>query len=207
LAQVFDELERSQVSLKPLEYLLRGKPQYGISLRPREESNLRRRLEGFRRVYKIPDRWRQRVDEIGPQLVKRMREFLRGIPITALNPRSLLNELDDLLYWFHQDQGDEPFAFAKMWWLAALINEQVEPAAHSRSRASVSASPLLEEIGSMLQLDRKAKGDGPTDIEQVHEAEKPYTLPSISRQPNRTQGRSDDGIGQRGTFGPFRGHC
>ena len=46
----------------------------------------------------------------------------------------------------------------------------------------------------------------PADIEQVHEAEKPYTLPSISRQPNRTQGRSDDGIGQRGTFGPFRGH-
>jgi hypothetical protein len=49
-------------------------------LRPREENNLRSRLEGFSRVYKIPDRWRQRVDQIGPQLVKRMWEFLRGFP-------------------------------------------------------------------------------------------------------------------------------
>jgi hypothetical protein len=52
-------------------------------------------------MYKIPDRWRQRVDEIGPQLLKRIREFLRGIPVTALNARSLLNELDDLLYSLH----------------------------------------------------------------------------------------------------------
>jgi hypothetical protein len=86
------------------------------------------RLEGFRRVYKIPDCWRERVNEIGPQLLKRMPEFLRGIRVTVLNLRSLLEELDDLLYSLHQDQGSEPFACAKMWWLAALINEEVEPA-------------------------------------------------------------------------------
>ena len=40
---------------------------------------------------------------------------------------ALLNELDDLLYSLHQDQGSEPFACAKMWWLAALINDEVEP--------------------------------------------------------------------------------
>jgi hypothetical protein len=42
-------------------------------LRPRGEITLCSRIEGFRRVYKIPDRWRQRVDEIGPQLLKRIR--------------------------------------------------------------------------------------------------------------------------------------
>ena len=93
-----------------------------------------------------------------------MREFLRGIPITALNPRSLLNELDDLLYWFHQDQGDEPFAFAKMWWLAALINEEVEPAARRRQHASGPTSPLLKEIGAMLQLDRRVGGSRPRGL-------------------------------------------
>ena len=130
-------------------------------LRPREESNLHSRLEGFRRVYKIPDRWCQRVDQIGPQLLKRIREFLRGIPVNALNARSLLNELDELLYSIHQDQGSEPFACAKMWWLAALINDEVEPATRRRQHASGLTSPLLEEIGAMLQLDRRAGGDRP----------------------------------------------
>jgi hypothetical protein len=112
-------------------------------------------------VYKIPDRWRQRVDQIGPQLLKRIREFLRGIPVTALNARSLLNELDDLLYSLHQDQGSEPFACAKMWWLAALINDEVEPATRRRQHPSGLTSPLVEEIGTMLRLDRRASGNRP----------------------------------------------
>jgi hypothetical protein len=112
-------------------------------------------------VYKIPDRWRQRVDEIGPQLLKRIREFLRGSPVTALNARSLLNELDDLLYSIHQDQGNEPFACAKMWWLATLINDKVEPATRRRQHASGPISPLLEEISAMLRLDRRASGSRP----------------------------------------------
>src|SRR6266850_7550183 len=130
-------------------------------LMPREESNLRSRLEGFRRVYKIPDRWRQRVDQIGPQLLKRIREFLRGIPVNALNARSLLNELDDLLYSLHQDQGSEPFACAKMWWLAAMINDEVEPATRRRQHVLPPTSPLLEEIDAMLQLDRRGSGNRP----------------------------------------------
>jgi 5-methylcytosine-specific restriction endonuclease McrA len=129
-------------------------------LRPREGITLRSRIEGFRRVYKIPDRWRQRVDEIGPQLLKRIREFLRGSPVTALNARSLLNELDNL-YSLHQDQGSEPFACAKMWWLAALINDEVEPAKRRRQHASGPISPLVEEIGTMLRLDRRASGNRP----------------------------------------------
>jgi hypothetical protein len=130
-------------------------------LGPREEINLRSRIEGFRRVYKIPERWRQRVDQIGPLLVKRMREFLRAIPIAALNPRSLLNALDDLLYYLHHNQGDEPFAFAKLWWLATLINEEVEPVARRRRHASPPTSPLLEEINALLQLDRGARAGRP----------------------------------------------
>jgi 5-methylcytosine-specific restriction endonuclease McrA len=130
-------------------------------LRPREGITLRSRIEGFRRVYKIPNRWRQRVDEIGPQLLKRIREFLRGSPVTALNARSLLNELDDLLYSLHQDQGSEPLACAKMWWLAALINDEVEPATRRRQHASGPTSPLVEEIGTMLRLDRRASGNRP----------------------------------------------
>jgi hypothetical protein len=132
-------------------------------LRPREESNLSSRLERFRRVYKIPDRWRQRVDQIGPQLLKRIREFLRGITVSALNARSLLNELDDLLYSFHEDQGSEPFACAKMWWLAALINDEVEPAMRRPQHVSDLISPLVEEINAMLQLDRRARGDRPRE--------------------------------------------
>jgi hypothetical protein len=130
-------------------------------LRPREEINLRNRLDRFRRVYKIPDRWRHRVDEIGPQLLKRIREFLRGLPITALSQRSLLNELDDLLYALDQDQGSEPFACTKMWWLAAIINDEVEPATRRRGRASPRTSPILEEIDAMLRLDLRATGSRP----------------------------------------------
>ena len=67
-------------------------------------------------------------------------------PITAVTPRSILNALDDLLYALHQDQESQLFAFAKMWWLAALINEEVEPVTRRRQHASGLTSPLLEEI-------------------------------------------------------------
>jgi hypothetical protein len=122
----------------------------------RDDNDLQDRLETFRRVYKIPDRWHQRVDEIGPQLIKRMRDFLRGLPITALHARALLNELDDLLYCLHEDQGSEPFTCAKMWWLAALINEEVEPAARRRAPGAAPTFPLVEALRDMLPLDRAA---------------------------------------------------
>jgi hypothetical protein len=73
------------------------------TLQSREEIDLRDRLEAFRHVYKIPDRWHDRVDQIGPQLVRRIGEFLSGFPMTAVTPRSMLNALDDLLSALHQD--------------------------------------------------------------------------------------------------------
>jgi hypothetical protein len=130
-------------------------------LKSREEIDLRDRLEAFRHVYKIPDRWHDRVDQIGPQLVRRIREFLSGFPITVVTPRTILNALDDLLYDLHQNQGDQPFAFAKMWWLAALTNDEVEPATRRRQHPSSPTSPLLEAIGAMLDLDRRASGSRP----------------------------------------------
>jgi hypothetical protein len=130
-------------------------------LKSREEIDLRDRLVAFRHVYKIPDRWHDRVDQIGPQLVRRILEFLRGFSITVVTPRSLLNALDDLLYDLRQNQGDQPFACAKMWWLAALINDEVEPATRRRQHASGITSPLLEEIRATLQLDRRASGSRP----------------------------------------------
>ena len=130
-------------------------------LKSREEIDLRDRLEAFHHVCKIPDRWHDRVDRIGPQLVRRILEFLGGFSITVVTPRSILNALDDLLYDLHHNQGDQPFAFAKMWWPAALINDEVEPATHRRQHASGLNSPLLEEIGAMLRLDRRASGSRP----------------------------------------------
>lgn len=121
-------------------------------LRLRTATDLRQRIEAFGDVYRVPKRWQEQIDEIGEKLFRRIGQFLQaggGIPQGRNMPQALLAALDLLFYFFsHEDQGKEPFAFAMVWWIAALINHEVEPATQNPSHDMPQISALLQEIST-----------------------------------------------------------
>jgi hypothetical protein len=123
-------------------------------LKSQTPTDLRQKLAGFGHIYQIPARWRGRVDEIGEKLFRRMRQFFQNgqdAPFGFDMPQAILNALDQLLFYLHdEDQGKDPFAFAMTWWLATLINQEIQP---TSKRHPFSSSPLLEEIADWIQQD------------------------------------------------------
>ena len=133
-------------------------------LKPRSNLDLRQRIEALGRVYQIPMRWNERVDQIGETLFRRMFQFLqdsRGMPIDASLPQALIDALDQLLYYLYEkgqgDLGKDPFAFAMTWWLAHLINEEIEPLAESDPGNSPTKSALVEEIEAWFVRSTEAR--------------------------------------------------
>lgn len=115
-------------------------------LQSRTGTDLRQRITAFGDIYKVPKRWRGQVETIGESLFRQMRRFLTGWNIARDNPLTLLGALDQLLYDLYENQGREPFAFAMTWWLAALINQEVEPATRSPSQSMPQVAALLQEL-------------------------------------------------------------
>jgi hypothetical protein len=133
-------------------------------LKPRGHLDLRHRIGALGRVYQIPMRWNERVDQIGETLFRRIYQFLqdsRGMPIDASLPQVLMDALDQLLYYLcEKDQGDlgkDPFAFAMTWWLAHLINEEIEPVAESHPGNPPGKSALLQEIEAWFIRSTEAR--------------------------------------------------
>ena len=85
-------------------------------------------IDTLAEVYKIPHRWEGRADTISETLFRRMRQFLgdgRGSPLGFDMTLTVYNTLNQLLYYLHQeDQSKDPFAFAMIWILVALMNEE-----------------------------------------------------------------------------------
>ncbi|MGE0821918.1 MAG: HNH endonuclease [Candidatus Binatia bacterium] len=123
-------------------------------LQTREATDLRQKLAGLSNIYRIPERWEKRIDEIGEKLFRRMRQFFpdgQGVPLGFDMPQAVNNVLDQLLFYLNEeDQGRDPFAFAMTWWLATLINQEVAPRRNNRSNSS---SPLLAEIANWIRQD------------------------------------------------------
>ncbi len=122
-------------------------------LLPRDSSDLRERILAFKDVYDIPGRWngRKGADRIGEALFRRIRQFLQSQPIPANDnvPLVLLKVLDQLLYFLSEersDQGKDPLAFPMTWWLATLINEEIEP-------GELHSSAVMKEVVDWLGLD------------------------------------------------------
>ena len=118
-------------------------------LRPREATNLRQNIAAFGDVYKIPRRWQGKVNTIGENLFRRIQQFLRHgwhIPEDETMPHMLLTALDSLLCDLYEDQGKVPLAFAMTWWLATLINQEVEPAIHNPAHPMPQLSILLQAL-------------------------------------------------------------
>jgi len=118
-------------------------------LRPRPAIDLHQRIATFAGVYKVPKRWQGQIKTIEDTLFRRIRHALqlgwhasRG----GTMPQILLAVLDQLLEVLHEAQGQEPFAFAMTWWLATLINQEVEPATRNPAHPMPQLSILLQAL-------------------------------------------------------------
>jgi hypothetical protein len=109
-------------------------------------TDLRQRIAAFGDVYKIPQRWQGKIDTIGDGLFRQIRLFLSGRSMSRDDPISLLTTLDQFLENLYADQGKGPFVFAMIWWLAALINQEVEPAARNPAHAMPQVVDLLQAL-------------------------------------------------------------
>lgn len=125
--------------------------QFG-ELKPRRGESLAQRIEVLADLYDIPNRWTDKIDEIEQSLFRRIRQVLTDpllIPPDISRKQAILHLLDRLFYyWLFENQGKEILGFAFTWYLAALINQQVEPYVRS---ASPTPSALLQEIDSWIE--------------------------------------------------------
>ncbi|MBN1877714.1 MAG: hypothetical protein JXA33_26055 [Anaerolineae bacterium] len=96
-------------------------------------NQLQEPIEVLAEVYNLPRRWNNRVDTIGEQLFRRLRDF--WIVFEAPELKDLLvNELDKIPEqaidrWFNffignldeKKMGKDPYAFAMVWWIITIL--------------------------------------------------------------------------------------
>ena len=95
-------------------------------------------IDVLSRVYDIPGRWKQRMEEISDKLFRRMRDYSRfyGTPPIESNA---LEHFDELLFLFDQeDAAREPYAIPMAWLLVYLLNAE----------RSIHGKPLRDEVSN-----------------------------------------------------------
>jgi len=111
-------------------------------------------IDVLERVYKIPQRWKERMEEIGDKLFRRMRDYSRFYDITpdGGNP---LDHFHELLFIFDQDDAArEPYGIAMAWLLVYLLNDE----------GATTAKPLGKEVAdwqrNQQELSTKMRDHG-----------------------------------------------
>jgi hypothetical protein len=116
-------------------------------LAPLPQIDLRQRLVAFRRIYRIPDRWNEKRVRIGDNLFRRIRQFVK-VHRSPVDDDSLVILLEEIHRLLNEDsQGKEPYGFAMIWWLVALIKVE-----KGRREAGQQLSPLMREIKNFCGL-------------------------------------------------------
>jgi hypothetical protein len=133
--------------------------------------DLQKFIDALAEIYGVPQRWDP--DKIAETLFRRMRQFLQGNEGMLLSNSTLKDDaqialtsaLDQLLYCFQNqeegDRGKDSLTTAMASLLAALINDEVEPAS-----SSLESSALVQEIICWL-------GESSTDnIKRIQQAKR-----------------------------------
>jgi hypothetical protein len=108
-------------------------------------------LEIHANTYKLSSRWLQMSSNMERSLfgtIKAIIEKPKNKPY--LNIFDIQEILDQYLSQLIDDQGKTAFAFPMTWWLAALINQQIEPVINSEQEIDIEKYPFLEEIATWL---------------------------------------------------------
>lgn len=115
------------------------------------------KLQAFSEIYNIPGRWQGHIHQIGEQLWRYIRQYVR-IEIESgkdLDLLQLKSELEQLLEYFFEDLGKSPWAFVLIWYLGNILVEEIETGIHSKKEDS----PFLDTVKNLLENRSK---NGPT---------------------------------------------
>ena len=118
-------------------------------------------LSKYNEAYHISQRWIRDQNKIGSELFDKLRENIQFIRPNSGNKDKFKKpylDIFDILYFldtclidFQDKQGKMASAFLMTWWLAALINQQIEPVINSEQEIDIEDYPFLAEIASWLE--------------------------------------------------------
>lgn len=131
-------------------------------IQPRQDQDsaaVRARFQAFSEIYNIPGRWQDRIHQIGEQLWRRIRNYVRLYPCEHLNVQRVKTELEGLLGYLLEDMGREPYDYVLIWYLANMIVEELE-----KSISADASAPLLDTIKDLLV---PSQGQNPDEVLQL----------------------------------------
>ncbi len=138
-----------------------------IGFKPQQGKSLCERVETYRDLFSIPERWRKETAQIESLVYSQIQKRIQAhIDVTRskrpdLDIFALRDLLDGLLGELFKEQGNEAWRFPMTWCLVTLINQEVKPAIHSSTPINLDNYALLRDIASDFNLD--------TILHPVHE--------------------------------------
>lgn len=119
------------------------------------DAEIQSKIRVLQEIYKIPDRWQAKHDEIGDHLWRRIRQFLADDILTADtldSPDFLQRRLHRLLAYLSEDRGKDPLTFPALWRLTQMLIDEVDPVADGN--LAQNASAVLQEIRRWVIFDQ-----------------------------------------------------
>lgn len=126
-------------------------PMLKIRSRHDKDAAFDAKLQAFSDIYDIPGRWQGRIHEIGEQLWRYIRYFVRvemeqGAEI---GPARLKDELERLLSYFFEDLQKSPLTFVLIWYLGNMLVEEIEMELQKPKRSEM--VPVLDTIRAIIE--------------------------------------------------------
>lgn len=130
-----------------------------IGFKPLPDKELLERVEVYRDIFSVPNRWRKEIQKIEESVYRQIRQHIQSH--VAANPAKRGNLdifgvrdlIDDILCSFFYDQGLEQWRFPMTWHLVAVINKEITPAVHSSTQINLENYELLKDIAVILKQD------------------------------------------------------
>lgn len=124
-----------------------------LQIQPRQvnDGTLQAKLQAFSEIYDIPGRWQNRIHQIGEQLWRYIRHYVR-VEIDGeveIDLEQLKVELERLLGYLFEDLGKGPWTYGLIWYLSNILIEEIEAAIPNSGGSGV--TPAAETIREMLK--------------------------------------------------------
>lgn len=111
----------------------------------------RAKLQAFSQIYDIPGRWQGRIHQIGEQLWRNIRHYVRvevenGEETDVLQLKA---ELEQLLGYLFEDLGKSPWAYVLIWYLGNILVGEIEAALQKPDPQGI--VPVLDTVRDVLK--------------------------------------------------------
>ncbi|MBE7467624.1 MAG: hypothetical protein HS114_00595 [Anaerolineales bacterium] len=145
--------------------------------RTEDKNPLQAHFKLFNRIYSIPGRWEEQIDEIGDHLFRRIRQVFADdvlIDPAILNSKErVINKINWLLVLTEEVQGQDIYTYPIMWWLSQLTLDYLDNCKEG------TPSPFWDEIkafGKLVSGDKRDITDRAGKIKERYKGSQNQTL-------------------------------